>query len=92
MQNLLNFIITEYSKQFDDDLRIYVEKQPLWPLYNWRYKDLPMPHDQKVMTFGPPMENCPTSIKELFLLPKFDNSSFSVTRDKEICQSHVIMR
>ena len=31
-------------------------------------------------------------IKELFLLTKFDNSSPSVTRDKEICQSHVIMR
>ena len=28
---------------------------------------------------------------ELFLLPKFDNSSPSVTRDKEICQSHVII-
>ena len=38
------------------------------------------------------MEKSATSIKELFLLPKFDNSSSSVTRDKEICQSHVIMR
>ena len=30
-----------------------------------------------------------TSITELLLLPKFDNSSSSVTRDKEIC--HMIM-
>ena len=30
-----------------------------------------------------------TSITELVLLPKFDNSSSSVTWDKEIC--HVIM-
>ena len=28
-------------------------------------------------------------MKELFLLPKFDNNSPSVTRDKEIC--HMIM-
>ena len=33
-----------------------------------------------------------TSIKDLFLLPKFDKSSPSVTRDKKICQSHMIMR
>ena len=50
-----------------------------------------MSHDQKVMLL-PPMEKCPTTIKELFLLLKFDNSSFSVTRDIEICQSHVIRR
>ena len=37
------------------------------------------------------MEKCLTSIEELFLLPKFDNSSSSVTRDKEICQSYGIM-
>ena len=90
MQNLLNFIITEYSEQFDDDLSIYVEKHSLCGLSITG--DLPMPHDQKVMKFGHPMENCPTSIKQLFLLPKFDNSNFFVTRDKEICQSHVIMR
>ena len=52
-----------------------------------------MPHDQKVMTILTPIEKCPMdSIKELFLQPKFDNSSPSVTRDKEICQSHIIMR
>ena len=46
-----------------------------------------MSRDQKVITLLPAMEKCPTSIKEFFLLPKFDNSSSSVTRDKEICQS-----
>ena len=63
---------------------------PLWPLYNWQYKELSMSHDQKVIASLSPMEKCPTSIKELFLMPKFDNKSSSVTRDKEICQSHVI--
>ena len=33
-----------------------------------------------------------TSIKELFLLPKFESSSPSFTKDKEICQSHMIIR
>ena len=33
-----------------------------------------------------------TSIRELFLLPKFDKSSPSLTGDKEISQSHMIMR
>ena len=47
-----------------------------------------MSRDQKVMTLLPLMEKCPTSIKKSFLLAKFDNSSSSVTRDKEICQSH----
>ena len=37
-----------------------------------------------------PVEKCPvTSITELLLLPNFDDSSPSVTRDKEIC--HMIM-
>ena len=54
-------------------------------------KDLSMSLGQKVITLLPPIEKCSTSIK-LFLLPKFDSSSSSVTRDKEIYQSHVIMR
>ena len=37
-------------------------------------------------------ENLWTSIKELFLLPEFDNSSPSATRDQEICPSHVLIR
>ena len=56
---LQNFIFTKYFKQeVDDDLSICVDKQPLWPLYKWRYKDLSMSHYQKVMLL-PPMEKCP---------------------------------
>ena len=33
--------------------------EALRPFYNWRYKDLPMPRDQKVMTLLAPMEKCP---------------------------------
>ena len=51
-----------------------------------------MSRDQNVVTLLPSVEKYPPSIKELFLLPKFDNRSSSVTRDKEICQIHVIMR
>ena len=42
-----------------------------------------MSHDQKVMTLLPPSALW-SSIKELFLLPKFDNSSPFVNRDQEI--------
>ena len=51
-----------------------------------------MSRDQKVITFITSMEKCSASIEELLLLPKFDSSSSSIPRDKEICQSHVIMR
>ena len=30
----------------------------LWALYNWRYKNLSMSCDQKVMVSQPPIENC----------------------------------
>ena len=47
LQDLLNFIITKYLKQeVNDDLSICMdERSP----YNWRYKDLSMSHDLKVM-------------------------------------------
>ena len=32
----------------------------LLPLYNWRYKDLSMSCDQKVMTLLPPIGKCPS--------------------------------
>ena len=41
-----------------------------------------MSRDQKVMMLLPPTEKSPISIKELFLLPKFDNSSSSVLEIK----------
>ena len=44
-----------------------------------------MPRDQKVMILLPTREKCSMDLKELFLLPEFDNSSPSATRDKEIC-------
>ena len=63
---------------------------PCSGLYIWRW-DLSMSCNQKVMTLLPQWRNALwTSIKELFLLAKFDNSSHSVIRDKQICQSHVI--
>ena len=58
-----------------------------------RTRNLWMPErDPKVMTLPPIMEKRPMDFKELFLMPKFDNSITSVTRDKEFCQGHVIMR
>ena len=47
-----------------------------------------MSRDEKVMTLLW-RTALSTSITEFVLLPKFDNSSPSVTRDKEIC--HVIL-
>ena len=48
-------------------------------------------HDQKVMMLLTQWKNTWTTVNELFLLPKFDNSSPSETRDKPICQSHIIV-
>ena len=49
-----------------------------------------MSRDQKSTTLLPPMEKYPIDYyPEMLLLPKFDNSSPFVTRDKEIC--HMIM-
>ena len=54
------------------------------------FEHAPVAYDQKAMALLSPMERClSTAITELLLLPKFDNSSPSVTRDKEIC--HMIM-
>ena len=60
LQNLLNFIITKYLKQeINDDLSVCVDERSPFCLYNWRYKDLSMSHDQKVTKLLPPMEKCP---------------------------------
>ena len=91
--NLLNFIITKYLKQWvDDNLIVSMNECSPCGLFNWRYKDLSMSHDQKVMTLLPPMKKCAIDfyqLSELLLLPKYYNSSPSVTWDKEIC--HIIM-
>ena len=83
------FIITKYLKQeFDDDLSVCVDERSLCGLSiigdikifqchvikrSWRY----YPQWRKALS---------TSIMELLLLLKFENSSSSVTWDKVICQ------
>ena len=59
LQNLLNLFITKYLKQVDDDLSIWVDKHSSCGLYNWRYKNLSMSRDQKVIVLLSPMEKCP---------------------------------
>ena len=60
LQNPLNFFITKYLKhEVDGDLSIWVDKRSSCGLYNWRYKDLSMSHDQKAMPMLSPMEKCP---------------------------------
>ena len=57
---LQNFIITKYLKQeVDDDLNVFVDERSTCGLFNWRYIDLSMSHDQKVMTLLTPIEKCP---------------------------------
>ena len=74
LQNLLNFFITKYLKQVDDDLSIWVDKRSSCGLYNWRYKDLLRSRDQKLMTLLSQWRSAlSTSIMELVLLHKFDN-------------------
>ena len=49
-----------------------------------------MSHDQKAMALLFPMEKCFISFYHLVaFIAQFDDSSLSVTRDKEIC--HTIM-
>ena len=91
LQNPLNYFITKYLKhEVDGDLSIWVEKCSSCGLYNWRYKDLSMSHDQKAMVLLFPMEKCLINFyhRVTFIAP-FDDSSPSVTQDKEI--GHMIM-
>ena len=56
---------------------------PLCLLCNWRYKDLSVSRDQKVMTLLPPWRRAlSASITELLSLSKFDNTSPSITEIK----------
>ena len=59
LQNLLNFFIIKYLKQLEDNLSIWMDKRSSCGIYNWRYKDLSMSGDQKVMALLSPMEKCP---------------------------------
>ena len=90
LQNLLNFFITVLKEEVDDDLSLWVDKCSSYGLYNWRYKDLSMSHDQKAMALLFPMEKCLISFyHRVAFIAQFDDSSPSVTWDKEIC--HMIM-
>ena len=91
LQNPLNYFITKYSKhEVDGDLSIWVDKCSSCGLYNWRYKDLSMSHDQKAVALLFPMEKCLISFyHRVAFIAQFDDSSPSVTWDKEIC--HMII-
>ena len=84
LRNLLNFIITKYLKQeVDDSLSLCMDEHS--PCGLSITGDIKI-YQCKVIKWRSALS---TSITELLLLPKFDNSSPSVTQDKEIC--HVVM-
>ena len=89
-QNLLNFIITKYLKQeVDGTLTVCVDERSPRPFHNWGYIYLSIWCDQKVRRYYPQWRSVLwNSIKELFLLPKFDNSGPSVTGERHLSQSH----
>ena len=89
LAKFLKFYYHKYLKQeVDDNLSLCVVEHSPCGLSNWRYKDLQMSSDEKVMTLLW-RSALLTSITGLLLLPNFDNSSCSVIRDREIC--HMIM-
>ena len=60
---LQNSIITKYLKQeVDDDQRVCVDQHSPCGLSYWRYKDLSMLRDQKVMTLLTSIEKCPIDV------------------------------
>ena len=60
LQNLLKVFITKYLKQeVNDKLSVWVDKHSSCGLCNWRYKDLSVSRDQKVIMLLPQMEKCP---------------------------------
>ena len=92
LQNLLNFMVTKNLKQeVHEDLSVWVNEQTPCGLSIIGDKDSSMSCDQKVMMLLTQWRKTMWTFIQLFLLPKFDNSSPSVTRGKEICQSHMIM-
>ena len=79
-----------FEHEVDGELSIWVDKCSSCGLYNWRYKDLSMSHDQKTMALLFPMEKCLISIyHRVAFIAQFDDSSPSLTWDKEIC--HMII-
>ena len=56
-------IITKYLKQeVDDDHSVCVDQHSPCGLSYWRYKDLSMLRDQKVMTLLTSIEKCPIDV------------------------------
>ena len=89
-QNLLNFIITKYLKQeVDGTLTVCVDERSPRPFHNWGYIYFINMMWSKGKTLLPARRSVLwNSIKELFLLPKFDNSGPSVTGERHLSQSH----
>ena len=74
--------------EVDGELSLWVDKCSSCGLYNWRYKDLSMSHDQKAVALLFPMEKCLISFyHRVAFIAQFDDSSPSVTRDKELATS-----
>ena len=91
LQNLLNFITKYLKHEADGDLNIWVDK--LAPVAS-KIGDINIYYQcnmiKRQWRCYPQWRIAPlTSITKLLLLPKFDNSSPSVTQDKEV--SHMIM-
>ena len=90
-QNLLSFFITKYlKKEFNDDLSVGVDERSSCDLSIIGDIKIYQCHVIKRWHYYSQWRSAlSTSITELLLLPKSDNSSPSVTRNKGIC--HVIM-
>ena len=93
LQNLLKVFITKYLKQeVSDNLSLWVDKHSSCGLCNWRYKDLSMSPDQKViMLYFQWRSALSTSIMKLLLLPNFYKSSPSVTWDKDLSHDYELV-
>ena len=91
LQNL-NFIITKYLKEeVECDLSICMDEHSSWGLSKTgdiKIINVSRSKGNDVTTPDEEVPYQPTSITKLLLLPTFDNSSSSITQDKEIC--HVI--
>ena len=87
LQNLLNFIITKYFKQVNDNLSICVyEHSPCGLSISGDIKICKCHVIKSQWCYYPQWRSVlSTSMTELFLLPKLDHCSPSVTRDKDIC-------
>ena len=64
-----------FDHEIDGELSIWVDKCSSCGLYNWRYEDLSMSHDQKVMALLFPMEKGLISFyHRVAFIAQFDDS------------------